>query len=147
MAAGTNQDGEIGFQIAPMVDVVFVLLLFFMASAGSQIIPKELTINLPSGRGETKPGPPPTPIIIDIFPDGKVQMNNKVYDTPVSKELPELRGWLRDTIAKRPEHVNIVCTGRNAPAALIAVADTVSEVAEIKHAYKAGIRAKKGIDY
>ena len=34
-----------------MVDVVFVLLLFFMASAGSQIIPKELTINLPSGRG------------------------------------------------------------------------------------------------
>ena len=87
MAAGTNQDGDIGFQIAPMVDVVFVLLLFFMASAGSQIIPKELTINLPSGRGETKP-------------DGKVQMNNKVYDTPGSKELPELRGWLRDTIAK-----------------------------------------------
>ena len=88
---GKGEDGDIGFQIAPMVDVVFVLLLFFMASAGSQIIPKELTINLPSGRGESRPGPPPTPIIIDIFPDGKVQMNNKVYDTPVSKELPELR--------------------------------------------------------
>ena len=100
MAAGTNQDGDIGFQIAPMVDVVFVLLLFFMASAGSQIIPKELTINLPSGRGEAKAGPPPTPIIIDIFPDGKVQMNSKVYDTPVSKDLPELRSWLKDTIAK-----------------------------------------------
>ena len=40
-----------------------------------------------------------------------------------------------------------VCTGRNAAAALIEVADTVSEVADIKHAYKAGIRAKKGIDY
>ena len=97
---GTSEDGDIGFQIAPMVDVVFVLLLFFMASAGSQIIPKELTINLPSGRGESRPGPPPTPIIIDIFPDGKVQMNNKVYDSPGSKELPELRNWLKDTISK-----------------------------------------------
>ena len=74
---GTSEEGDIGFQIAPMVDVVFVLLLFFMASAGSHIIPKELTINLPSGRGESRSGPPPTPIIIDIFPDGKVQMNNK----------------------------------------------------------------------
>ena len=97
---GTSEEGDIGFQIAPMVDVVFVLLLFFMASAGSHIIPKELAINLPSGRGESRSGPPPTPIIIDIFPDGKVQMNNKVYDTPISKELPELRGWLRDTIDK-----------------------------------------------
>ena len=33
-----SDDGDIGFQIAPMVDVVFVLMLFFMASAGSQII-------------------------------------------------------------------------------------------------------------
>jgi biopolymer transport protein ExbD len=97
---GTNEDGDVGFQIAPMVDVVFVLLLFFMASAGSQIIAKELTINLPSGRASTAPGPPPTPIIIDIFPDGKVQMNNRVYDTPTSRELPELRAWLKDTINK-----------------------------------------------
>lgn len=95
---GTNEDGDVGFQIAPMVDVVFVLLLFFMASAGSQIIAKELTINLPSGRPSTGPKVETTPIIIDIFPDGKIQMNNKVYDTPTSKDLPELRAWLKDTI-------------------------------------------------
>jgi cob(I)alamin adenosyltransferase len=51
------------------------------------------------------------------------------------------------TIGARPEHVNVVLTGRNAPAELIEVADTVSEIAEVKHAYKAGIRAKKGIDF
>jgi cob(I)alamin adenosyltransferase len=61
-------------------------------------------------------------------------------------------GWIDgddviETITKRPDRVNIVCTGRNAPAALIDVADTVSEIGEVKHAYKAGIRAKKGIDY
>jgi len=40
-----------------------------------------------------------------------------------------------------------VCTGRDAPQPLIDVADTVTEMAEVKHAYQSGIRAKKGIDY
>lgn len=51
------------------------------------------------------------------------------------------------TIANRPEHVSVVLTGRKAPDRLIDVADTVSEIANVKHAYQAGIRAKKGIDY
>jgi biopolymer transport protein ExbD len=98
---GVSEDGDPGFQIAPMVDVVFVLLLFFMASAGSQVIEKELNISLPSGRSASSAGAvPSTPIIIDILPDGKVQMNNKVYDSPQSRELPELRTWLKEMIAK-----------------------------------------------
>jgi biopolymer transport protein ExbD len=98
---GVSEDGDPGFQIAPMVDVVFVLLLFFMASAGSQVIEKELNISLPSGRSASSAGAvPSTPIIIDILPDGKVQMNNRVYDSPQSRELPELRTWLKETIAK-----------------------------------------------
>jgi cob(I)alamin adenosyltransferase len=51
------------------------------------------------------------------------------------------------TIAGRPQHVNLVITGRDAPSAIIDVADTVSEVQSVKHAYDAGIRAKKGIDF
>jgi biopolymer transport protein ExbD len=96
---GMSSDGDIGFQIAPMVDVVFVLLLFFMASAGSQVLEMELNINLPSGRaGISDTGPPPTPIIIDIQPDGNIFMNDRLFDSPSSKELPELRAWLVDTI-------------------------------------------------
>ena len=61
-------------------------------------------------------------------------------------------GWIDGddvvaTIRERPQHVNIVCTGRNAPAGLLDVADTVSEINVVKHAYEQGIRAKKGIDY
>ena len=61
-------------------------------------------------------------------------------------------GWISTdevvrTIAERPEHVNVVCTGRDAPAALVDLADTVTEMTEVKHAYQKGIRAKKGIDY
>jgi biopolymer transport protein ExbD len=98
---GVSEDGDPGFQIAPMVDVVFVLLLFFMASAGSQVIEKELNISLPSGRSASAASAvPTTPMIIDILPDGRVQMNNMVYDTPESRELPDLRNKLKETISK-----------------------------------------------
>jgi cob(I)alamin adenosyltransferase len=61
-------------------------------------------------------------------------------------------GWIDTadvigTIQARPQHVNIVCTGRNAPAELIDIADTVTDMGDVKHAYRQGIRAKKGIDY
>ena len=52
-----------------------------------------------------------------------------------------------ETIRNRPEHVNIVATGRDAPEALIDVADTVTEMVKVKHAYDTGILAKRGIDY
>jgi cob(I)alamin adenosyltransferase len=51
------------------------------------------------------------------------------------------------TFRDRPSHVNIVATGRDAPSALIEIADTVTEMRKVKHAYDAGIVAKKGIDY
>jgi cob(I)alamin adenosyltransferase len=61
-------------------------------------------------------------------------------------------GWLDvnkvvTAVTERPPHVNIVITGRDAPAELIEIADTVTEMKEIKHAYQQGIRAKRGIDY
>jgi len=61
-------------------------------------------------------------------------------------------GWISidevvQVLADRPEQVNVVLTGRDAPAALIEVADTVTEMRKVKHAYDTGVLAKKGIDY
>lgn len=50
-------------------------------------------------------------------------------------------------IVNRPSHVSLVLTGRDAAPELVAVADTVTEMRDIKHAYTAGINAKRGIDY
>lgn len=95
---GTSEDGDIGFQIAPMVDVVFVLLLFFMAAAGSQTLTKELSTKLPGeGPGSIRTI---TTIPIDILPDGRISVNNRIFDSASSRDLPELRGWLTETIAK-----------------------------------------------
>jgi len=50
-------------------------------------------------------------------------------------------------IRDRSPKVNVVCTGRNAPEGLLELADTATEMQVVKHAYQAGIRAMKGIDY
>jgi cob(I)alamin adenosyltransferase len=50
------------------------------------------------------------------------------------------------TIRDRPDHVNIIATGRDAPEPLIEIADTVTEMTKIKHAFDRGVRAKRGID-
>lgn len=50
------------------------------------------------------------------------------------------------TLLARPAHQHVVVTGRNAPQALIDAADTVTEMRDIKHAYRAGIKAQKGVE-
>lgn len=52
-----------------------------------------------------------------------------------------------DAIANRPEGQHVVVTGRAAHRRLIEMADTVSEVQSIKHAFEAGIKVQKGIDW
>ena len=50
-------------------------------------------------------------------------------------------------LMNRASTTNVVITGRHAPAEIIDLADTVTEMTKIKHAYEKGIRAKKGIEY
>ncbi|HEY0906103.1 MAG TPA: cob(I)yrinic acid a,c-diamide adenosyltransferase, partial [Methylophilus sp.] len=51
-----------------------------------------------------------------------------------------------DAIAKRPPMQHVVITGRGASEALRNAADTVSELMDVKHAWRAGIKAQAGID-
>jgi len=100
MASVGSEDGDIGFQIAPMVDVVFVLMLFFMASAGSQVAERELNINLPGSKTPSgaQTAVPPTPIMVDISADGQVSMNGKTYGSPSDKEIASLREFFTTAI-------------------------------------------------
>ncbi len=96
-----SSGGEIGFQIAPMVDVVFVIMLFFMANAGMQVSETELGLTLP-GDSRGAPGIN-VPQVISIQSDGNVTLDNRVFDTPDSKNMPQLRQRLRELIDRFPE--------------------------------------------
>lgn len=76
------------------------------------------------------------------------------HDLVILDELTYLCtwGWVAtdDVVAAildRPRHVSIIVTGRDAPAALTDIADTVTEMRHVKHAYDSGVLAKRGIDY
>ena len=60
-------------------------------------------------------------------------------------------GWIDvadavEVIRARPEQVNVIVTGRDAPPELVELADTVTEMRKVKHAYDRGIKAQRGID-
>ena len=61
-------------------------------------------------------------------------------------------GWIEEAevveaIRDRPPHVNVIATGRDAPGSLCEVADTVTEMASVKHAFDEGVGAMRGIEF
>jgi cob(I)alamin adenosyltransferase len=52
-----------------------------------------------------------------------------------------------DVLKRKPEMVHVILTGRNAHPTIVEVADTVTEMREVKHAYQKGIMAQRGIEY
>jgi len=80
-----------GFQIAPMIDVVFVIMLFFMVMVGTMKIEREISIRMP---GPNTTGHdikfPDAEITIGVEEDGTVTLNEQAFDSPRDKSLPEL---------------------------------------------------------
>ncbi len=61
-------------------------------------------------------------------------------------------GWIDtddvvSSVRDRPRHVNIIATGRGAPQKLTDIADTVTEMVNVRHAFDQGIKARRGIDF
>jgi cob(I)alamin adenosyltransferase len=76
------------------------------------------------------------------------------YDLLILDELTYAvkYGWVpvQDVVAAvagRAPRTNVVVTGRDAPDELVEIADTVTEMRKVKHAYDRGITGKKGIEY
>ncbi len=94
-SSAASENGDPGFQIAPMVDVVFVLMLFFMASAGMKMRELELPIILPGAGNGITPA-----IVIAIDNDGRVSINEQPYGNADDKSLGGLRHWLTGVVTQ-----------------------------------------------
>jgi len=85
---------ELGFQIAPMIDVVFVIMLFFMVMAGAVKVEKEINTQLPGTAETSEPTEFVDEVVINISEAGDVTLNDEVMDSPASKAMPQLRATL-----------------------------------------------------
>lgn len=95
---GAGGEGDYGLQIAPMLDVMFVLLLFFMVSMANQVVEMELGINVPSRGLPSHEDKPATPIYIKINPMGAVLYNDSPIADPADRDLAALRFQLEENV-------------------------------------------------
>lgn len=84
----------------------------------------------------------------------QAMLSDKSYDLVVLDELTYMLGYkyldkamVVNAIDQRPTEQSVVVTGRGGGRELRAVMDTVSDVKDVKHAYREGIKARLGVDY
>lgn len=90
----------------------------------------------------------------DGFQTGKEALLSGKYDLCIFDEINVVMDYgllpvsdVLEMLAQRPAHVDVVLTGRNAPPEIMAAADMASEVIEIKHHLKNGIKARPGMEF
>ncbi len=114
---------------------------------------------LPMGRGFVKVGTEkPDPADVDMVEKawafGLERMLSRDYQLVVFDEINyAIHYGMLDAarvaadLARRPDDVHVILTGRNAHPILVEAADLVTEMKEIKHPFQKGILAQRGIDY
>jgi len=90
------EEANMGFQIAPMIDVVFVIMLFFMVMAGAVKVERELKSQLPgiAPASPTEEKEMPDEIIVGVEESGAVTLNEEELDAADNKVLPNFTASL-----------------------------------------------------
>lgn len=89
-----------------------------------------------------------------VWQEAKRMLASDSYDVVLLDELTYMVAYhyldVDDVVAaltNRPLHQHVIITGRGCHRALLEIADTVSEIKNVKHAFDSGIKAQKGIDW
>lgn len=90
----------------------------------------------------------------EVWQEAKKYLADPQYHVVLLDELTYMLGYkyldkedVINAIKNRPSEQSVVITGRGAVAELREIADTVSEIKDIKHAYREGVMARKGVDW
>jgi len=83
-----------GLQIAPLIDVVFLLLIFFMVSSSLKRSEADLGLSLPGQIKQSEAVMMPDEQMIEVRQDGAIVLNDQAYTSPSKEDLPELEQTL-----------------------------------------------------
>jgi cob(I)alamin adenosyltransferase len=122
-------------------------------SFGSNFVIKQM------GRGFVKVGgaetdPEDIRLVEVAWAEARQAIYSGLWDMVILDEINYAIGYgmldpavVAEALRARPEMVHVILTGRNAHPLLVELADTVTEMRELKHAYQKGILAQRGIEY
>ena len=88
------QADEPELNVAPLIDMVFLLLVYFMVTASLQKSEGDLGIKLPGMVAQAKTVDMPDEQIVEITETGRIFLNGRQFDNATAQELPELFGTL-----------------------------------------------------
>ena len=128
----SKDEAPIGFQIAPMIDVVFVIMLFFMVMAGAVKVEKELNCTLPGTVDTAREAAFVEEQVIQITTGGEVLFNEEPVAKADDRLLQNLRAMLMRVkancdAAKTPCQVTIASEARSKHGRTMEVADACAE--------------------
>jgi cob(I)alamin adenosyltransferase len=104
--------------------------------------------------GGAEPDPEDVRMVEEAWAEARAAIDSGEWDLVILDEInyaisykmldPEL---VAEALRNKPEMVHVILTGRNAHPLLVELADTVTEMREVKHAYQKGILAQRGIEF
>jgi len=111
------------------------------------------------GRGFVKVGgaetdPEDIRLVHEAWAEARAAINSGEWDMVILDEINYAISYkmldpavVAEALCNRPAMVHVILTGRNAHPLLVELADTVTEMREVKHAYQKGIQAQRGIEF
>ncbi len=120
---------------------------------GDQFVMKQM------GRGFVKVGgaetdPEDLRLVQEAWNEARQAILSGQWDLVILDEINYAIGYgmldpavVVETLKQKPEMVHVILTGRNAHPTIIDLADTVTEMRQVKHAYEKGVEAQRGIEY
>jgi cob(I)alamin adenosyltransferase len=104
--------------------------------------------------GTEKPDPEDVRMVEDAWAEADQAIQSGEWDLVILDEINYAISYgmldparVVESLKKRPEMVHVILTGRNAHPTIVEMADTVTEMRQVKHAYEKGVMAQRGIEY
>lgn len=104
--------------------------------------------------GAEKPDPEDVRLVEETWATAQKEMTSGEWDMVILDEINYAISYkmlapeaVAEFLRHKPESLHVILTGRNAHPQLVELADTVTEMRDIKHAYQKGIQAQRGIEY
>ena len=104
--------------------------------------------------GTEKPDPEDVRMVEEAWREAEQAIASNEWDLVILDEINYAISYgmldpakVVETLKKKPEMVHVILTGRNAHSTIVELADTVTEMRQVKHAYEKGVMAQRGIEY
>ncbi len=104
--------------------------------------------------GAEKPDPEDVRLVEQAWTEAEAAIQSGQWDLVVLDEINYAVSYgmldpakVVESLKKKPDMVHVILTGRNAHPTIVELADTVTEMRQVKHAYEKGVMAQRGIEY